>query len=141
MGVAFRTWRHTIPEGVSLEPLDRFVGRDGTPITAAMVTGIDIRLYELPVAEPIYELLALAPGNGSTGPIFDTLQTDGRWTRAGEALDRRGYNFRRLITLAQIGSDLKSGSVYRLEIIVHTSTWEDLVSAHEYTVERILGIT
>ena len=141
MGVAYRVWRHTIPEGVSLEPLDRFVGRDGTLITAASVSTIDIRLFELPVLAEVYSVIGLAPGNGSTGPIFDALQTDGRWIK-----DRRGYNFRRLITQAQLAAfspaaALKSGSVYRLEITVHTTTWEDLISVHEYTIEPVYSQT
>jgi hypothetical protein len=141
MGVAFTPWRHRIPEGVSLEPLDRFVGRDGTLVTADMVTGIDLRIYELPIVLPVFERLDEPPGDGTTGPWFDTLQTDGRWTRSEAALDRRGYNHRQLITQTDLDYPIKSGSIYRLEIIVHTEPWEDLVSVHEYTVERIFSMT
>lgn len=145
MGVAFRTWHHTIPEGVSLEPLDRFVGRDGSLVLEADVVTIDLRLYEMPVLVPVFELLDVGPGNGTDGPWFDTLQTDGRWTRAGEPLDRRGYNFRQLITQADLALadpmvSLKSGSLYRLEIIVHTTPWEDLISVHEYTIDRVYSV-
>lgn len=141
---AFRVWHHTIPEGVSLEPLDRFVGRDGSLIQASQVGLIEIRIFDVKGGALLYELTNLTAGNGSTGPIFNTLQTDGRWTRSELPLDRRGYNFRRLVTLAQIeafsGAKLKSGSVYRLEIIVHTTPWEDLVSVHEYTIERVFSV-
>lgn len=145
MGVAFRTWHHTIPEGVSLEPLDRFVGRDGSLVLAADVATIDLRLFELPVLVPILEMLDVDPGDGTTGPWFDVLQTDGRWTRAGEPLDRRGYNFRQLILQDDLAAldppvVLKSGSIYRLEIIVHTTPWEDLISVHEYTIDRVYSV-
>lgn len=149
MGVAFRVWRHTIPEGVSLEPLDRFVGRDGTPITASMVSSIDLALFDVPVLARVYSEAGILPGNGSSGPIFDVLQTDGRWTKSEGQLpiDRRGYNFRRLITQTQLGNTVpavafKSGSVYRLEITVHTGNfWQDLLSVHEYTIEGVYSRT
>lgn len=134
MGVPFRIWMHNVPEGVSLEPLDRFVGRTNVTITHTEVSSIDLKLYRIPDRTPIFQVTGLAPGNGATGPIFNTLQTDGRWT----VPDELGYNFRYLITQAALALQsavLKSGARYRLEIVVHTTTWEDLISVHEYTIE------
>lgn len=136
MGVAFRIWEHDVPEGVSLEPLDRFVGRTGVTLTHTDVTTIDIRLYRIPERTVLFSVIGLAPGAGVLGPIFDTLQTDGRWTSPGGP-DAIGYNFRYLITQAALAAAsvvLKAGARYRVEIVLHTPAWEDLVSIHEYTV-------
>lgn len=133
MGIPFRVWEHEVPEGVSLEPLDRFVGRTGVTITHTDVSTIDIRLFRIPDRVAIFSVTGISPGLGVLGPIFDTLQTDGRWAPDNDI----GYNFRYLITQAALlaqSATLLSGARYRVEIIVHTTTWEDLVSVHEYTI-------
>lgn len=64
----------------------RVVGPDAATVTSTMLSGITYSVYD--TAEPSTSLV-----NASTltiaNVIYDTLQTDARWTR-----DATGYNFR-----------------------------------------------
>lgn len=141
MGADWRVWEHVIPEGVDLEPMDRLVGRTGAVLISSDVSTIDIRVFLEGSRDTLYQLLGITPGNGSSGPIFDTLQLDGRW-RPGTP----GYNSRHLVTAAALAAYttplvLRSGSDYRLEIITHTSAWGIVPSVHLYKVRELRSLS
>lgn len=64
----------------------RVIGPDATTVTSTMISGVTYSVYD--TAEPSTALVSestLTLGN----VLYDTLQTDARWSR-----DSAGYNFR-----------------------------------------------
>ena len=99
MGAAFRIYRHRVPQGVDWEPLDRVNGRDGSQLVESDVTSIEIEVFQADSGTAILSQTGLSPSAGvDTGNrVFDTLQTDDRWT-----IDAEGYNSRQLILLTDV---------------------------------------
>lgn len=66
--------------------LARVLGNAGTPITQASLTSISYKVFDLNAADP-----TAATQTGTltiSAVVFDTLQTDPRWT-----VDDEGFNF------------------------------------------------
>lgn len=131
---SFRTWEHTVPQGVDWEPLDRVSGRDGSRLVEADVTDIDISIFLVPEKTAVYTATGLDPGAG-TDPdnrIFDSLQTDDRWKP-----DSTGYNSRHLLKDSDFAAQSfqpEGGRTYRVEIILNTTAWGAIPLVHVYTV-------
>ncbi len=101
-----------VPTGDALEGNDvwivqRVVMADGTYLdTAGVDNDIIVKVYDLTLRqnpsgmEPIWKKTDLSPGDGTTGPLFNTLQTDGYW----DGLDEDGYNWRYQLQYDSAGS-------------------------------------
>lgn len=63
---------------------------NGSNVTQASLTSITRKIFDLDGDTPTTAIDTATPAVAST--IFDTLQTDGRWT-----VDETGYNFRNTI--------------------------------------------
>lgn len=127
-------WQHEIVEGLDWEPMDLVQGRDKTNLVEADVTDLDVTVYSIADMTAILSQTGLDPG-AVTNPnnrIFDTLQTDGRWSR-----DNTGYNSRHLILWSALTGLVEAGHVYRVEIKLNTSAWNDIYLLHEYTVHSL----
>lgn len=137
MPALFRIARHSLPQGQDWEPLDRVAGRDGVRLTEAGVTDIDIRIFPVEDRDVIYSLLVQSPSAG-TNPnvrVFDTLQTDGRWKP-----DAIGYNLRILLPWADFVTASfwpEGGRIYRVEITLNSTGFNDIVLIHEYKMEAV----
>jgi hypothetical protein len=70
--------------------LARVVGVDGSNMTQSAVSTITCAVFDLGSATP--ETAVSTPTVTKASTVFDTLQTDGRWTK-----DTTGYNFRHTI--------------------------------------------
>ena len=90
-------------ERSSLFVMARVEGNDGVNITQATLDGIVLYITKLPSKTVI-----VPPTFTVADVIFDTLQTDGRWTR-----DATGYNFGHLLDGNTYIQDPES--VYALE--------------------------
>lgn len=117
-------------EGSTATLLARITGEDGTPITAASVTAIAYEAWQIPIP-PEYKIgrdwkslyvdtqtpvKIVAAEDDPLDPvdvIFDTLQTDARWTK-----DAIGYNFAHVLpddTFEEIAKNLyPKGQWYEL---------------------------
>lgn len=100
--MAARITKGIVFEGGSFVLLARILGADGEPVTQASLTDIDYEVWSIPVpleeqrgdwttkfvdvSVPAKEVAETAMTVASV--IFDTLQTDDRWT-----VDTTGYNF------------------------------------------------
>jgi hypothetical protein len=94
-------------QGVPFTFLARVTGFDGTLITQAVVDEIRWRVIDT-TDDAIIDDGTLT----KTAVIFDTLQTDGRWTT-----DSLGYNFR---TILDGDNFAIGGRRYRVEIEIDT---------------------
>ena len=127
MGLIFQN--ETVPEGADFITMQRIVGLAGAAIVQADVTSI---------ARSVYDVTDTDGGTLTTGPtvvvvstsVFDTLQTDARWTK-----DATGYNFRDTVSAASVPDGDKDyqveytftmadGTTLRPDPIgVHTQNW------------------
>lgn len=132
-----RVWFHDVWEGADWQPLDRLVKKNLALVQAADVSTIDIRIYDRTGRDLLFSRLAIAPGDGITGPIFDTLQVDGRW-----APGPPGYNSLHTLTRANFQAfatpfEPEPGHHYRCEIVTNTSSDGRIVSVHDYHVHAV----
>ena len=65
----------------------RLLGQDAAVVKQAGISGITCKVFDLDSATPTTATVTPSISAGSN--IYDTLQTDARWTR-----DSKGYNFR-----------------------------------------------
>lgn len=103
--------------------------QDGTNGQQADFTGITYAVFDLDSATP-----ATAVSSGSltvANVVFDTLQTDSRWTK-----DSTGYNFRHDATPAMFPT---GGHRYRMEYLFNPAAGEDFFVAFE--VDTIAMLT
>lgn len=66
--------------------LARLVGHSGSNVTQASLSAITVKVFDMDSADPDTEVYSETLTISSV--IFDTLQTDSRWT-----VDTTGYNF------------------------------------------------
>ncbi len=83
----------------------RVVGNDATLVTQAAIASIDCKVFDAvaggnPLAEPAVTV---------ADSVFDTLQTDDRWTA-----DSTGYNFRHDLPASALAD---GGKTYRVEYL------------------------
>lgn len=108
----------------------RIVGNDAAAITQATVTSITRHTYDLDAASPTTDIED--PGTSLTVStvVFDTLQTDSRWTE-----DSTGYNFRDDVddTLFSTG-----GNRYRVEYVVEPSSGAKFHVVYEVTARPVV---
>lgn len=106
----------------------RVVGNDAANITQASVTSIARKTFDLDSATP-NTATTTAPVVADT--IFDTLQTDARWTE-----DDTGWNFGDVIA----ASVLSTGDHhYRIEYVLTMDSGEPVVIKFEIHATSILG--
>lgn len=89
----------------------RILGAAGTAITQASLSSIALTVFDM-TTSPTSGTAATAPVVADT--VFDTLQTDARWTRDGT-----GYNFRYTFLASQIAT---GGRRYRYEFLFTPSS-------------------
>jgi hypothetical protein len=116
-------------EDGSVSLLARVVGQAGTAVTQASLTSITYKIFDTLSDTPTS---AVASGTLTISDvIFDTLQTDARWTK-----DNTGYNF-----LHTIGAGVltKENTVYRIEYLFDPVTGENFYVVFEVTTSKIYG--
>lgn len=85
--IATETIRGKIWEDAGATLMARIVGQDGSNITQASLTAITCKVFDLNSATP--DTAVSTPSITIADVVFDTLQTDSRWS-----FDTTGYNFR-----------------------------------------------
>ena len=106
-----------IEEGQNVTLLRQVLLADrSTYLTQSIVNSITLKVFDEGAEVPTTAISTDTLTLGST--IFDTLQTDARWEK-----DSTGYNFRHFLD----GSSLftKGGGLYRIEVVIATSSTED----------------
>jgi len=103
----------TVFKGGSATCLARIVGHDATAITRTDVSSIQYSIYLLAADDP--DSRTVVAGHDAVAvdkitTIFDSLQTDARWTR-----DDVGYNFRHTIDVTSNGAFMLAGRDYLVE--------------------------
>jgi len=136
-----RIYSHEVWEGQDWQPLDLFAYGDGVLPLHSDISGIDLKIFKLPEATVVYQSLAESPGNGVTGPFFNTPILDAGWKQGPP-----GYNYKRRIemsvlepALAVAGLVFEPGQTYRAEITLNGTTEGRLISVHEYTIKGRYG--
>lgn len=103
---------YTVIEDSGCSNMARVVGNDAAVITIATISTIKQHVFDLDATDPTVDLsnTALTVAN----VVFDTLQTDARWTK-----DSTGYNFRDDVddTILSTG-----GNRYRFEYVFEPSS-------------------
>jgi hypothetical protein len=113
-------------EGADASIMSR-VNFDGANIVQADVASIAFKLYKKKDPATLIQSGALVVAD----TIFDTLQTDGRWTT-----DSTGYNFRHIIA----GADLADpDEIYRAEYVITGTGGEKKVVVAEITTLAMIG--
>ena len=123
--------------------LTRIEGWDGTPITTNEVAGIVYSIYELDPADP--DSRTVVTGHDEVtltvaDVVFDSLQTDARWTE-----DDTGYNFRWPLDGSQIANfDVASGASqtkrYRAEAILTDTNGDKIVLVWQLSVTNVYSL-
>ena len=96
-------WKGSMFEDSGASPMARVVGNDGANIVQADVTTIFRTIYNAATGVVVQASTEITVATA----VFDTLQTDARWTK-----DSTGYNFRDDAPAAQFAS---GSVVYRIE--------------------------
>lgn len=104
----------------------RVMGASATAIQQADITSVTRNIYNR-LSATLIGTTALTV----SGVVFDTLQTDARWTKDGT-----GYNFRDSIAAASFAS---GSTVYRIEYVFVPAVGENFHVAFELTAESIMG--
>lgn len=99
---------------------------NGTDATQAAITSIARKVFDLDSTTPTTATSTSAPVVAST--VFDTLQTDGRWTA-----DETGYNFRDTVA----GSVITDGHRYRIEYVFTGASGEKFAIVYEVTAREM----
>lgn len=116
-------------ENCSVTELAR-IQRNGSNVTQAALTSITRYIYDLDGGAPSTPIATDSLTIAAT--IFDSLQTDGRWTKDGT-----GYNFRDVID----GSNFDTPSHrYRVEYVFVGSGGEKFVLVYEHLVQSVLSL-
>jgi hypothetical protein len=122
--IAGKAW-----EDGSVSLLARVVGQDAVAVTQASLTTITYKIFDTFSTTPT---TAVASGTLTVSDvIFDTLQTDARWTK-----DNTGYNF-----LHAIGAGVltKEDTAYRIEYLFDPVTGGNFYVVFEVTTSKIYG--
>lgn len=94
-------------EGADLVVMARIKGLDALYINQVSISTVAVKVFDMKDPDRAQIGATYSPSVAST--VFDTLQTDARWTK-----DRTGYNFR--VTVA--GAYFPAGDrPYRVEIV------------------------
>jgi hypothetical protein len=138
---AYRVWYHKVYEGVDWIPLDRFVKANRDAFQAADIIDIDIRIFDARFRDRdvVFERLAISPGAGVLGPIFNTLQVDGFWTPGPP-----GYNSRHTLSAVSFAAFIvpfvpEPQHHYRTEIALNTVAEGRVYSVHDYEVMSVFS--
>ena len=119
----------TIWEDSAATLMARVVGADGSHITQATINAISYKIFDLNSATPG---TAIKSGNlVVANTVFDSLQTDARWTE-----DSTGYNFR-VTQAADTSVFATGGHRYRQEILFDPVTGEDFWVVFEIYCEDV----
>lgn len=102
-----------VPEGTYVTLLARVRTEDNTLLQHSDVQNIVLRVFEKPATAPASEVYsgALTVGDGSTGVVKNTMQTDARWR--GDSI---GYNFIYTVKAAQLLA--RGGVATRYEVTI-----------------------
>lgn len=107
----------------------RVVGADGTAVQQADVTSIGYQIFNLMSGTPD---TAVKTGTYTIATVvFDTLQTDARWT-----VDSTGYNFRATHP-TEAGVFDTGGDRYRIEALFNPATGEDFWVVFEVLAQPV----
>lgn len=117
--------RATVFEDSGASCMARIVGNDAANATQASITGITYSVYNGDTA--IIEDSALTVAT----VVFDTLQTDARWTE-----DSTGYNFRHDLPATTFPT---GDAVYRVEYVFNPVSGEDFAVVFELTALNVMG--
>ncbi len=103
----------TVFKGGSATCLARVVGHDAAAVTRTDISSIEYSIYLLDADDPDSRTVlsghdAVAVDKITT--VFDSLQTDARWTR-----DTTGYNFRHTIDVTSSAAFTLAGRDYLVE--------------------------
>lgn len=104
----------------------RVVGNNGANITQATINAATFKVFDLS------ELPGKQTGTGTltvADVVFDTLQTDARWT-----VDSTGYNFRHTVPASAFPL---GGRKYRVEYLFDPTSGEDFFVAFDITVTEV----
>jgi hypothetical protein len=112
-------------EGSPLTLMDRIYGHAGTAITQASLSAISYQAWEYSSEDDAEsDTNSTAVGTSASlvvaDTVFDTLQTDARWSR-----DSVGYNFRFTLPVARLPT---GGSFVRVEVLFDPASGEDFPS-------------
>lgn len=94
--------------------LARVRGNSAANVTQATISSIALSVFDLTSATPDTATTTATPVVAST--IFDTLQTDDRWTK-----DTTGYNFAYAVPAATLAT---GGRIYQFEFLLTPSSGE-----------------
>ena len=113
--------------GISL--MARVVGAGSTAIAQAEFTSITYCVYD--TAAPSTAIISAGTSVTISDVVFDTLQTDGRWTR-----DATGYNFRYDVGSSELPDGNKT---YRVEVKFTPSSGSPFHIGWEVKTKDLLG--
>lgn len=114
-------------EGSSAIYMARIINDDGEILTQSDVSSINYYLYDLDGATPSTPTQSGTLSAAST--VFDTLQTDSRWTK-----DSTGYNFRHTLTAAWLAD---GDHTYRMEYVIVTTGSATITAVAEITTKNV----
>ena len=123
-------------EGSPLTLMDRIYGHAGTAITQASLTAISYRTFEYASEDDAESDTSGTEVSTSASlvvadTVFDTLQTDARWTR-----DSTGYNFRFTLPVARLPN---GGKFIRVEVLFDPTSGDDFPSVWIIEVLAMAG--
>lgn len=111
------------PAGVAFTTLARVVGNAAAAITQASLSSISYKIFNESSDTPD---TAVETGTLTVSSVvFDTLQTDARWTK-----DTTGYNFRNVVAGTNITGD---GRRYLVEYLFTPTSGAAFVVQHRHT--------
>ena len=121
------TIKASVWEDAGATCLARMVGNAGTSVTQASLTSITCKVFDLSSATPTTSIAT--PTVTISSAVYDTLQTDSRWT-----VDSTGYNF--LFTVA--ASILTTGDHrYRVEFKFTPTSGEVFFTVFELYAQAV----
>lgn len=114
----------TVWEGGDAINMARVTGADAANITQASLTTIDWAVYKTDGT-----VVSASASLTVSNVIFDTLQTDSRWTE-----DSTGYNFRHTVPAATLAD---GDTVYRVEYKMTATGGEIIRVTYELTTQNV----
>lgn len=112
------------PAGQAFTTLARVVGNAGTAITQATISTIVCKVFLESGSTP--DTAVVTPTVTVSSAVFDTLQTDSRWTKDGT-----GYNFRFTVPGTSLTVD---GGRYRVEYLFTPTSGDAFTVIHIHTM-------
>jgi hypothetical protein len=114
-------------EDADLVIMARIRGADAVNIVQATISSISLKVFDLSDGEQVGSTAALTVSS----VVFDTLQTDARWTRDGT-----GYNFRTTVGGAYFPVGDRD---YRVEVVFTPATGGAFPFVVEVSVQNLMG--